>query len=57
MERIMNEENDWDQSVDGDAVVGPVDCVNREEVLLALHEMITGKAPGPSIFIIGVDCC
>ena len=26
MERIMNEENDWDNNVEGDAVEGPVVC-------------------------------
>ena len=35
MERIMNEENDWDCNVEGD--------VSREEVLQALNEMKTGK--------------
>ena len=34
--------------VEGDAVDGPVVCANREEVLQALSEMKTGKAPGPS---------
>ena len=34
--------------MEGDAVEGPLVCVNREEVLQALHEMKTGKAPGPS---------
>ena len=29
MERIMNEENYWDQNVEGDAVEGPVVCVSR----------------------------
>ena len=33
MERIKNEENDWDHSVEGDAVEGAVVCVSREEVL------------------------
>ena len=33
MERITNEENDWDHYVEGDAVEGPVVCVCREEVL------------------------
>ena len=28
MERIMNEENDWDRNVEGDAVQVPVVCVN-----------------------------
>ena len=42
MERIMNEEKDWDHNVDRDAVEGPVVCVSeREEVLQALNEMKT----------------
>ena len=41
MERIMNGENDWDYNVEGDAVVGLVFCVSREEVLQALNEMKT----------------
>ena len=43
MERIMNEENDWDCNVKREAVV----CVRRE-VHQALNEMKTGEAPGPS---------
>ena len=39
----MNEENDWDHNVDGDAVEGPVVGVSREEVLQALNEMNKGK--------------
>ena len=45
MEKIMNEENDWDHNVEGDAVEGRADCVSREEVVQALNEMKTGKAP------------
>ena len=48
IERIMNEENDWDHNVEGDAVEGPVVCVSREDELQALNEMKTVKAPGPS---------
>ena len=48
MERITNEENDWAQDVDGDAVEGPVVCVSREEVLQALNEMKTRNTPGLS---------
>ena len=48
VERIMNDENNWDCNVEGDAVEGPVFCVSREEVLQALDEMKTGKAPEPS---------
>ena len=39
VERIMNEENDWDRNVEGDAVESAVVCVSREEVLQALNEM------------------
>ena len=38
MERIMNEENDWDHNVEGDAVEGPVVCVSRDKMLQALNE-------------------
>ena len=48
MERIMNEENDWDHNVEEDAVEGPVVCVSRVEILQVLDEIGTGKAPGPS---------
>ena len=44
MERIMNEESDWDHNVEEDVVVGPVVFVCREEVLQALNEMKAGKA-------------
>ena len=44
----MNEENDQNNNVEGDAVEGPVVCVSREEVLQALNEMKTEKVPGPS---------
>ena len=37
--RIMNEENDWDHNLEGNAVEGLVVCVGREEVLQALNEM------------------
>ena len=48
MERIMNDENDWDHNVEGDAVEGLVVCVSREDVFQALNEMKTGKGHGPS---------
>ena len=48
VERIMNEENDWDHNEEGDVVVSPVVCVSREEVLQALNEMKTEETDGPS---------
>ena len=43
----MNGENDWDCSVEGDALECPEVCVGREEVLPAFSEMETGIAHGP----------
>ena len=62
MERTMNEENDWDRNVEGDAVEGPVVCVSREEVLRASNETKTTemkKRKSPCILtrITRVDCC
>ena len=55
MERIMNEENDWDHNVEEDAVEGLVVCVSREEVLQALNEI--RKSPWNFRSNTGVDCC
>ena len=41
MERIMNEENDCDHNVEGNAVEGAAVCVSREDVQQALNEMKT----------------
>ena len=55
MERIMNEENNVDHNIEGDAVEGPVVCVRREEVLQALYE--NRKSPWTNRGITRVDCC
>ena len=55
MERIVNEENDWDRNMEGDAVEGPADCVSREEVLQALDENM--KSSWTIRSITRVDCC
>ena len=52
MKRIMNEENDWDHNLEGDAI-GQVFCVSREEVLQALNE--NSKSTLTIRSIIGVD--
>ena len=54
VERIMNEENDWDH-VERDTVEGPVGCVSREEMVQVLNE--NRKSLWTSEGIIGVDCC
>ena len=38
MDRIMNEEIDWDRNVEGDAVESPVDCVSRDELVQAVND-------------------
>ena len=55
IEGIMNEENDRDHNVEGDAVEGPVVCVSKEGVLQALN----GNRKHPWTFrrITRVGCC
>ena len=48
MERIMNEENEWDQKTEAEVVEGPIKRVSQEEVVKAMGEMKAGKAAGPS---------
>ena len=48
IERIMNEENDCDHNVEGNAVECQVICVRREDVLKALNEMKIRKDHEPS---------
>ena len=47
-ERIMNEENEWDQNVQADLVEGPVERISREEAVKAFGKMRPAKASGPS---------
>jgi hypothetical protein len=48
MERVMNEENEWDGVVDVDVVHGPIDRVTMKEVMTAIKAMKLGKATGVS---------
>jgi hypothetical protein len=48
MERVMNEENEWDGVVDVDVVHGPIDRVTMKEVMTAIKTMKLGKATGVS---------
>ena len=48
MEKIMNEENEWDHMVEIDVIKGPVEKVARNEIVEAMQRMESGKATGPS---------
>ena len=45
--KIMNEENEWDQIVDANAVEGPIESVMREDIMEAWKYLKIGMAPGP----------
>jgi hypothetical protein len=48
MEKVMNEENEWDGEVEADVVQGPIDRVTEGEVMRAIKAMKMGKAAGVS---------
>ena len=48
MEKIMNEENEWDRMVETDLVEGPVEKVVRNKIVEAIQSIKSGKATGPS---------
>ena len=48
MEKIINEENEWDCMVETDLVERPVEKVVRNEIVEAIQSMKLGKATGTS---------
>ena len=48
MEKLMNEENDWDGEVNCDVVQGPMCMFSENEITEALKKCSSGKAAGPS---------
>ena len=48
MEKIMNEENEWDHMVETDVVEEPVEKVARNEIVEPIQSMKSGKATGTS---------
>ena len=44
MEKIMNEENEWDHVVETEVVEGPVVKVAGNEIVEAMQKMKSGKA-------------
>jgi len=48
MEKLMNEENEWDHGISAEVKEGPADCIRMGEVVAALKKMKWHKAPGLS---------
>ena len=48
MQKIMNEEDEWDYMLETDLVEGPVEKVARNEIVEAMQRRKSGKATGPS---------
>ena len=62
MEKLMNVENEWSDSIDASKVEGAVRRIEVEEVRCAMNRMKIGKPSGPSgvaleIFKAGGDKC
>jgi len=45
MEKLMNEENEWDHRTSAGVKEGPADCIRIDEVAAALKKMKRHKAP------------
>ena len=48
MEKLMNEENEWDDKISAEVKEGPADCIRMAEVRAVLKKMKRHKAPGLS---------
>ena len=48
MEKLMNEENEWDRRILAGVKEGPADCLRIDEVAAVLKTMKTHKATGLS---------
>jgi len=48
MEKLMNEENEWNHGISVEVKEGPADCIRIGEVVAALKKMKRYKAPGLS---------
>jgi len=46
MEKLMNEENEWDHKISAEIKEGPADCIRMAEVSAVLKKMKRHKAPG-----------
>jgi len=48
MEKLMNEENEWDHKLSTEVKEGPADCIRTAEMRAVLKKMKRHKAPGLS---------
>jgi len=48
MEKLMNEENEWDHGISAEVKEGPADCIRIGEVAAGLKKMKRHKAPSLS---------
>jgi len=46
MEKLLNEENTWDNAITWENVEGPCELIRRDEISKALRMMKNGKASG-----------
>ena len=52
MEKLMNEENEWDHRLSATVKEGPADCIRIDEVAAALKQIKRHKAPGLSGLVV-----
>jgi len=55
VDKLMNEENEWDDSISTTVKEGPADCIRIDEVAAALKKMKKHKAPGLSGIVAEID--
>jgi len=48
MEKLMNEQNEWDHGISAEVKEGPADCIRIGEVAASLKKMKRHKPPGLS---------
>jgi len=51
MEKLMNEENEWDHKISAEVKEGPAYCIRMAEVRAVLKKMKRHKAPGLSVLV------
>jgi len=54
MEKLMNEENEWDHKISAGVKEGPADCIRMAKVRAPLKKMKRHKAPGLSGLVAGM---